>query len=110
MNIKVLRQQKADTLKKATDIDALATKENRAMTAAERKDFDAAMDSVKTINGDIERAEALMNEERRGPVIEVSAPEASKEKWTSLTEQLRAVRLHATSKGTNTDPRLYAPQ
>jgi len=69
------------------------------------------MASVKTVNGDIARAEALMDEERNTPAsqaIEVSAPEATKKPWASLGEQLTAVRKVALTNGRDTDPRLFA--
>lgn len=108
-DIKPLRQRKADTLAKATAIFNAAT--GRDLTDAERTEYDAAMAGVATINGDIQRAEALMDAERSLPsssTIQVGRDLAQDKPWGSLAEQLQAVKLQATSKGTQTDPRLYA--
>jgi HK97 family phage major capsid protein len=108
-NIKQLRQRKADLVAKATAVSEAAN--GRDLTDPERAEYDAAMASVKIVNGDIARAEALMDEERNTPAsqaIEVSAPEAVKKPWASLGEQLTAVRKVALTNGRETDPRLFA--
>ena len=46
------------------------------MTDDERTQFDAAMAQVKALNGDIERAEALLDEERTAPAVRQAARKA----------------------------------
>lgn len=70
MNITALRQKKTDTLAKARAISATAIAANRDLTDAERIEFDAVMASIETLNGDIKRAEALLDAERTAPAIE----------------------------------------
>lgn len=94
MNIKLLRQKKADALAKAKAIFKTAEDANRDLTDAERTEYDALMASVKTLNADIERAEALMDEERTlsgGSRIEVGDDRASKKPYSGLGDQLRAI-------------------
>jgi HK97 family phage major capsid protein len=113
INIKQLRQKKTDTLAKANAIFEAAQNANREPTEAERTEFDAAMASVKTTNGDIQRAEAILDEERNAPsssAIQVGAPEAAKKPWSSLGEQLKAIKdaAFAQATGGSIDPRLMA--
>lgn len=111
INIVALRQAKADTLKKATAIFEAAA--GRSLTEAERTEYDATMASVKQQQGDIERAEALMEADRGMPVhhsIQVGTDNATKKPWASFGEQLMAVKEVAVSHGRNVDPRLYAAQ
>lgn len=115
INIKALRQRKAETLAKATAIFEAAQNANRTMTAEETTEYDGHMSQVTTLNADIKRAEQLLDEERSlGPsaAIEVGKPEGSKKPWASFGEQLRAI-----AKGTvliekgytsRADPRLFA--
>jgi HK97 family phage major capsid protein len=111
MNLKQLRQALADTKAKASAINVAA--EGRMLTAEERTEFDALTAQCETINGDIKRAEALLEMERTAPAaaaatIEVGANLASKKPWESLATQLQAIRQHAVTRGTVTDPRLHA--
>jgi len=113
INIKQLRQRKADAVAKAKGIFEAAHNANRPMTAEETTDYDAAMASVKVINEDIVRAEALMDEERNLPStsatrIEVGANHATEKPWANFGEQLVAVRNVAVSQGREVDPRLLA--
>ena len=110
-DIKVLRQRKADMVRKASAILEAAQNANRDLTDAERTEYDGSMASVKTLSGDIERAETLMDAERSlsgSRSITVGVNHAGEKPWTSLCEQLQAVRRHANTKGVETDPRLYA--
>jgi HK97 family phage major capsid protein len=110
MNIKHLRQRKADALAKAKAIFAVA--DGRDMTEAERTEYDAVMASVETLNGDILRVEKLMDEERTAstvPAASVSVHNnAADRPWASFGEQLMAVRDAARFNGRNTDVRLQA--
>ena len=110
MNIKQLRQQKADALAKAKAISALAATENRTLTEAEGVEFDATMAQVKTIQADVERAERMLDAERSASgtaVVEVGVDLATKKPWANFGEQLIAVRNAAVSPR-NTDVRLLA--
>jgi HK97 family phage major capsid protein len=109
--LKRLRQLLADTRAKAEAINKLAETENRALTDAEQKEFDGHIAECEKIKGQITSQEALAAIERSAPAvaqIEVGADRATQRPWQSLAEQLMAVRNHARSKGTVTDPRLQA--
>jgi HK97 family phage major capsid protein len=109
INLVALRQTKADTLKKATAIFEAAA--GRSLTEVERTEYDATMASAKQQQGDIERAEALMEADRGVPVertINVGTDLATKKPWASVGEQLMAVKEVAVSHGRTVDPRLYA--
>lgn len=111
MNLKQLRQALADTKAKASAINVAA--EGRMLTAEERTEFDALTAQCETINGDIRRAEQLLEMERTVPAaaaatIEVVADRATQRPWESLATQLQAIRQHAVTRGTVTDPRLHA--
>jgi HK97 family phage major capsid protein len=112
VNIKALRQKKADIKSKLDGIVSGAEQANRDLTDAERVDFDALMAQMKTVNSDIERAEAMLDEERNQPAavarVEVGANRAEEKPWASLGEQLLAVKKAAVSQGRNVDPRLHA--
>ena len=109
MNIKLLRQQKADALAKAKAIYAAAEKDSRNLTDSERAEYDATMSSVDVMNADIARAERLLDQERTAPAarVEVTSNEATKP-WETFGQQLMAVRDAAVTHGRNTDPRLFA--
>lgn len=111
--LKKLRQQLADARAKANAINTLAETENRGLTDAEQIEFDALIASCAKLQGQIAPQEALLDIERNIPSTEattvaVGHNNAEDKPWGSLTEQLQAVRMHATSKGTRTDPRLMA--
>ena len=112
MNIKHLRQQKAEAMAKATAIlEAAEAAGNRSLTDAERVESDAALATVKTLNGDIARMEALMDEQRTAPAasgIEVGKNRASDRPWAGLGEQLQAVHRAVVTSNRDVDPRLYA--
>jgi HK97 family phage major capsid protein len=108
--LKKLRQLLADTRAKADAINKLAITENRTLTEAEQKEFDGYVAECTKLQGQIASQEALVELERVAPkaAIEVGTDHATERPWQSLTEQLTAVRNHARSKGSNTDPRLHA--
>jgi HK97 family phage major capsid protein len=109
--LKRLRQLLADARAKAEAINKLAETENRALTDAEQKEFEGHIAECEKIKGQIASQEALVAIERTAQAvaqIEVGADHATERPWESLAEQLMAVRNHARSKGTVTDPRLQA--
>jgi HK97 family phage major capsid protein len=92
--LKALRQKKADALAKAEAIFSAATTANRDLTPEERTEYDGIMASVKTINGDIERAELLQEQQRNTPAsstIVVGQNLAEKKPWRSFGEQMIAL-------------------
>lgn len=108
--LKKLRQQLADARAKANAINKLAETENRDLTEAEQAEFDAQITLCNKLQGQIASQEALLEIERHTPnSVSIEVHDRAEDKpWGSLTEQLQAVRRHATSKGTNMDPRLRA--
>lgn len=109
--LKQLKQRKADTLARMDSIFGAASAANRDLTEEERKEYDTLKASVKTMNEDIARAEAQLEEQRTSANVvrvEVGENRETKRPWTSLQEQLKAIKDHATSRGAKTDPRLYA--
>lgn len=109
--IKKLRQMLADARAKATAINALAEKENRALTDAEAAEFNQLVAECTKLQGQIADQEKLLEAERNAPAvasIEVGHNRAEDKPWASLTEQLQAVRRQATTRGSETDPRLRA--
>jgi HK97 family phage major capsid protein len=116
MNIKKLRQAKADQLAKAKGLAKPSEDANRAMTAEERTSFDAAMAQVKDLNEDIARAEALLDEERTVPAAQTAAgsgaradlPNEAKKPFANIGEQLIAVANAAKNPGRTPDSRLLA--
>jgi HK97 family phage major capsid protein len=109
--LKRLRQLLADTRAKAEAINKLAQTENRVLTEAEQTEFDGHIAECEKIKGQIASQEALAAIERAAPAaaqIEVGTDRATERPWESLAAQLTAVRNHARSRGTQTDPRLHA--
>ncbi|MBS1803520.1 MAG: phage major capsid protein [Acidobacteria bacterium] len=110
--LKKLRQLLADTRAKAEAINKLAVSENRTLTDTEQTEFDALIAESEKLKKQIVSQEALLEIERNAPAassaIEVGADHATERPWGSLAEQLMAVRNHARSRGTQTDPRLRA--
>lgn len=116
-DIKALRQRKADALKKASAVFEAAQTANRDLSKEERSEYDALMAGVKTLNEDIARAEALMDEERRqagvsGSSFEVGDNRGEKKPYKSLGEQLsviaRGQKLIEHGRGHLADPRFQA--
>lgn len=117
MDIKALRQRKADLVAKAKAIFEAAQNASRDLTESERAEYDAAMASVKQLNGDIERAEALMEAERSlpsaaGATFQVGDDRASKKPYTGLGDQLQAIAKSTiaiqSGRGHLADPRIKA--
>jgi HK97 family phage major capsid protein len=109
--LKRLRQLLADTRAKAEAINKLADTENRLLSEAEQTEFNTLIAECEKIKGQITAQEALVAIERTAPAvaqIEVGVDRATERPFQSLAEQLQAVRAHAVSKGTRTDPRLQA--
>lgn len=108
--LKQLKQRKADAVAKMKAIFDGAQTAGRDMTDDERKEYDALAKSVETINGDIDRAEKLREEERNASAastVVVGVDHATERPWGSFTEQLQAVKAAAKNRG-SVDPRLYA--
>ena len=108
MDIKKLRQDRADALNAAKALHAAAG--INPMTAEAGAQYDAHMANVASLDANIIRAQQMLDAERTAPAIqvEVSAPEASKQKFSGLGEQLLAVKNFAMSGGRNRDERLFA--
>lgn len=111
--LKKLRQMLADAHAKAIAINGLAIKENRTLTAEEQTEFDGHVAECNDLKAKIASQEALFEIDRNTPsseatTFEVGVDRAGQRPWASLTEQLSAIRNHARSRGTNTDPRLSA--
>ncbi len=110
--LKKLRQELADARAKAKAINGLAATENRSLTDAEQAEFDAEIALCGKLQGQIASQEALLEIERTAPGAVASITDvhdrATDKPWGSFVEQMTAVRDHANSKGTRTDPRLYA--
>jgi HK97 family phage major capsid protein len=108
--LKKLRQMLADWRAKAQAINGLAEKESRSLTDGEQTEFNAAIAECEKLQTQIAAQEKLLEIERVAPAaqIEVGVDHATEKPFASLAEQLKAVRTHATSKGTKSDPRLFA--
>jgi HK97 family phage major capsid protein len=93
IDIKALRQQKADLVKKNSGLLEAAENANRDLNADESKEFDANKASIASLNARIKRAEEQMDEERNTPAassIVVGANNAEKKPWAGMGEQLVA--------------------
>jgi HK97 family phage major capsid protein len=111
IDIKALRQQKADLIKKQAGLLEASEAANRDLTADEKTEHEANQTSLVSLNARIKRAEDQMDEERNAPAsraIEVVGDRAAGKPWASLTEQLTAIKAHAFSHGSTMDPRLHA--
>jgi HK97 family phage major capsid protein len=109
MNKRQLQQAKAAKLDAAKAI--LTAANGRTLTDDERSQYDNLLAEAKALNGDIERVEALEAEERQPEAhtaARAEAPNATKQPWKSLGEQLSAVAEHARTHGRTADPRLFA--
>jgi HK97 family phage major capsid protein len=107
MKLRELQQALATALDAASAIDA-AVPAGTLMTAEQRTQFDAHMAKANDLKADISRAEQLAAIQRSAPSIEVVADHATEKPWANLGEQLQAIRRHAVTRGTVTDPRLHA--
>jgi HK97 family phage major capsid protein len=115
IDIKALRQQKADLVKKNSGLLETAENANRDLTAAESQEFEANKASIASLNARIKRAEEQMDEERNTPGasrIEVGANLATQKPWRSLGEQLithaKAQIAITNGRGHAIDPRVQA--
>ena len=114
-DIKVLRQRKADLVKKASAILETAQSASRDMTDAERVEYDGHFTAIGKVNDDIKRAEALMEAERSLPAassFEVGDERGSKKPYRGLGDQLRAIASSTIAirngQGHLADPRIKA--
>ena len=64
IDIKALRQQKADLVKKNSGLLEAAENGNRDLSAAENTEYEANKASITSLNGRISRAEEQMEAER----------------------------------------------
>lgn len=90
-----LLQDRESVLKALDTLDARTNKDEYKAKLAEIKEIDEAIDNL-------EQAEAL----NKQSATTVAKPAEDKEKFRNLSEQLRAIRAAAISKGRNVDPRL----
>ena len=111
MDIKKLRQDRADALKAAT---ALHSVMGATPTKEQGDQYDAFMATIAQCDVNIKRAEQLLDAERNAPAvnnaqtgIEVVGAVAD-QGFKSLGEQLIAVANYGNSKGHRRDPRLFA--
>lgn len=111
--LKKLRQMLADAKAKANAINKAAETQGRTLTDAEQTEFDALIGECGKLQSQITAQEALLDLERAtgssaATTFEVGVDHRTEKPWASFSEQLAAVRRHATSKGAATDPRLHA--
>lgn len=116
-NIKVLRQKEAESKKKLRAIlDKVAADGRTDLNETESCDYDKELKAVKNTITSIEREEELLEIERRTPpandenagAAAAAGAAVQKRGFSSLGEQLLAVRKFEMSKGTQRDPRLFA--
>lgn len=91
IDIKALRQQKADLVKKNTGLLEAAENANRDLSAAESTEYEGNKASIASLNTRITRAEEQADAERNTPVsniIQVGANRAELKPWRSMGEQL----------------------
>jgi HK97 family phage major capsid protein len=103
------RRQKALDAAKAINVKAAA--ETRDLTADERKDFDASMADVASIDADIAREKALIEAERTAPAIALNpgrVAEDPRRGFASYGEFCFAVLQAGRSAGASVDERLRA--
>ena len=111
IDIKALRQQKADQVEKIEGLLNASEAANRDLTAEEKTEYEASQTTLVSLNARIERAEKQLDEERNAPAasaIQVVGERGANRPWASLTEQLQAIKAHAFNKGARVDPRLQA--
>lgn len=115
IDIKALRQQKADLIAKNSSLLNASEAGNRDLNAAEKTEYEANKASITSLNARIERAEQQMDEERHAPasaVIQVGKNRAEDKPWRGMGEQLSALAktttLIQTGRGNLGDPRILA--
>lgn len=116
-DIKALRQKKTDLLNQAEAVLNRAQNESRALTDAERTEYDGLLEQTEVVTGDIERTEKLMDQQRTltsenhyGEAARVAVPNAAKKPWDNFGEQLLAVRNAAVTHSRDVDSRLLNAQ
>jgi HK97 family phage major capsid protein len=115
IDIKALRQQKADLVTKNSQLLSTAETANRDLTAAESTEYEANKASIASLNTRIKRAEDQMDEERNAPasaVIEVGKNRAENKPWKGMGEQLcslaKTTKLIQHGRASQGDPRILA--
>lgn len=103
-----LKQERHDLGERLKALDAAAEAEGRAMTDVESAEFDAAVESIKKLDSEIERIRQLA---LTAPVTHAAAISGGHDRaidrpWESMGAFLQAVAA-AQSPGGTTDPRLY---
>ncbi|WP_238258562.1 hypothetical protein, partial [Methylobacterium gnaphalii] len=102
MNIKVLRQKRADLVKEAQTMFDLAAGENRGLTETEAQRDDAISAELAALDRDIERTERQMERQRALGATDdqneatdrrVAAQPRSENSFRSLGEQLHAIAV-----------------
>lgn len=113
MDIKTLKQKKADLLKANETLNAAAA--DRMMTKEELATFEANMTEIEGVTAQIDAHNRMLNINRTSPREEAASevPSSSvevldKPKFKSLGEQLTAVAVTAKTNGMTRDPRLRA--
>jgi len=94
IDIKALRQQKADLLAKNSALLVAAEAANRDLTEAESAEFEANKTAMLSLNSRISRAEEQMDAERNAPAsarFQVGHNNAEDKPWRNLGEQLSAL-------------------
>ena len=94
INIKALRQQKADLVAKNRGLLGAAETANRDLTDAEKTEYAANNAALEALNGRIKRAEEQMDAERElsgTATFVVGDDRAAKKPWANLGDQLRAI-------------------
>jgi HK97 family phage major capsid protein len=106
-----LRQQKAAEKAKMLALDALATRENRDLTADEKTQMQASIALCASLDTDILIAEALVEAEREASATTavVGHNNAEDKPWASLAEQMTAIQA-AVNAPHRADARLFAAQ
>lgn len=115
LNLTALRQKKADTLKMAKAISTFAESQGHDLNDAERTEFDAHMTTIATLNGDISRAETLLEAERTAPAVSAESTGAVVGKnngedkpFKNFGDFLGAVKTTTIRGGHVSDPRMQA--
>jgi HK97 family phage major capsid protein len=112
MNIKVLRQKRADLVAEAQSIFDVASAESRGLTEADANRDDAIAAELKDVDAQIERVERQMDRQRTlgavtdGNDVAAAAPASKGKLFASLGEQLLAVMRAEPKVEGFVDPRL----
>ncbi len=109
LDIKKLKQKRHDAKVAAETINNAALAEG--MTAEQQTQFDAHMETIRTCDADIKRAEALIEADRTAPAAAAAIVGHNNNEdapFESLAQQMSAIRVAAVSHGRTVDARLYA--